>query len=80
MWCNYLVSGVSHVGFGTFLRAVCVSQLHVEQVEDKTVKSRAQTVTKAPDSSNHPLDNTYRQKDINTTLSGKSQIDAAFQY
>lgn len=69
----HLISGVGHVEFGTFLRAIRVSQLHVEQVEDETVKSRAQTVTEAPNSSNHPLDNTYRWTDIHRTLSGKSQ-------
>lgn len=70
----HLISGVGHVGFGTFLRAVWVGQLHVEQVEDKTVESRAQTVTQAPNSCNHPLDNTYRQTERNTTLSGGSFI------
>lgn len=55
----HLIGGVDHVGFGTFLVAVCVCQLHMEQVEDKTIESGAQTVTKAPDSSNHPLDNTW---------------------
>lgn len=54
----HLISRVGHVGFGTFPRAVRVGQLHVEQVEDKTVKSRAQTVTEAPNTSNHPLDDT----------------------
>lgn len=54
-----LVGGVDHVGFGTFLRVVSVSQLHVEQIEDKPVESRAQTVTEAPDSSDHPLDHTW---------------------
>lgn len=78
--CNYLISGVGHVRFGTFLRAVRVGKLHVEQVEDKTIKSRAQTVTEAPDSSNHSLDNTYRQTDINITLSGKSLINATFRW
>ncbi len=58
----HLISGVGHVEFGTFLRAVRVSQLHVEQVEDETIKSRAQPVTEAPNSSNHPLNNTYRYK------------------
>lgn len=66
VWCfvgknAHLISGVGHVEFGTFLRAFRVSQLHVEQVEDKTVKSRAQTVAEAPNSCNHTLDNTYRE-------------------
>lgn len=63
---TYLVGGVGHVGFSTGLGAVRVGQLHVEQVEDKTVESGAQTVTEASNSSNHPLDNTCRRTDINT--------------
>lgn len=55
----HLVSGVGHVGFGTFVRAVRVRQLNVEQVEDEAVKSRTQTVTEPADASDHPLDNTY---------------------
>lgn len=67
----HLISGVGHVGFSTFLRAVSVSQLHVEQVEDKAIESGTQTVAEAPNSCNHPLDNTYREK--STFSSNKGQ-------
>lgn len=62
----YLVGGVGHVGFGTFLRTVCVRQLYVKQVEDKTVQSWTQTVTEASDSCDHSLDNTCRHRDTHT--------------
>lgn len=58
----HLIRGVGHVGFGTFLRAIRVGQLHMEQVEYKTVQCRAQTVTEAPDSCDHPLDHTYTEQ------------------
>lgn len=34
----------------------------MEQIEDKPVESRAQTVTKAPDSSDHALDHTWAKR------------------
>lgn len=52
----------------------------MEQVEDKAIEGRAQTVTEPPNSSDHPLDNTCRQTDINRALSGKSLKDATFQW
>lgn len=64
MWCEkrtHLVSGVGHVGFGTFVGAVRVGQLHVEQVEHEAVEGGTQTVTQAPDPSDHPLDDTWRE-------------------
>lgn len=33
----------------------------MEQVKDETIQGRAQTVTKTTDSSDHPLDDTWRQ-------------------
>lgn len=33
----HLISGVGHVGFGTFIRAGCVIKLHVEQIEDEAI-------------------------------------------
>lgn len=79
---THLISGVDHVGFGTFIRAVRVGELHVEQVEDETVKSGTQTVTEAPDSCNHPLDHTYRHTDTQIqqlTRSGKNLRDATIK-
>lgn len=65
---THLISGVDHVEFGTFVRAVRVGQLHVEQVEDETIKSGAQTVTEAPNPSNHPLHHTCRQTDTTVNI------------
>lgn len=59
----HLVSGVGHVGLSPLLRALCwvhLIELHVEQVEHKAIKCRAQAVAQAPDACYHPLDHTWR--------------------
>lgn len=66
--CVHLVRRVGHVGRGAFFRGICVRELHVEQVENKTIESGAQTITEASDPSDHPLHHTCGARDVKVSV------------
>lgn len=71
----HLICRVGHVGCGTFFRGICVRKLHVEQVENKTIESGAQTITEASDPSNHPLHHTCGAQDVKVSVRTQQRIN-----
>lgn len=63
---RYLIRRVGHVGFGGLAQSFHLGhfiQLHVEEIEDKTIECWPQAITQTPNSSNHPLHHTWGQSE-----------------